>query len=69
MQQPNEGALLRLDQIIGNTKKGIPPIIPVGKSSWWRGVADGRFPKPVRFGKRVTCWRASDVYALVNKAG
>lgn len=39
--------------------------IPVGKSTWWAGVKDGRFPKPVKLGPRITVWRAEDIRALV----
>jgi len=61
--------LLRLSQIIGDRKANPPtqPIIPVSKSTWWAGVADGRFPQPVRFGSRITCWRKSDVIELVER--
>ena len=26
--------------------------IPVSKSTWWQGVKDGRFPKPVKLGAK-----------------
>jgi prophage regulatory protein len=26
--------------------------IPVSKSTWWQGVKDGRFPKPVKLGPK-----------------
>lgn len=39
--------------------------IPVGKSTWWAGVKDGRFPKPVKLGPRITVWRAEDIRALI----
>ncbi len=39
--------------------------IPVGKSTWWAGVKDGRFPKPVKLGERITVWRVEDIRALV----
>jgi prophage regulatory protein len=39
--------------------------IPVGKSTWWAGVKDGRFPKPVKLGPRITVWRAEDIRSLV----
>ena len=64
--------LLRLNQILGkkgDAQKGIPPtppIIPVCKSSWWLGVKTGRYPQPVRLGKRTVAWRASDILALVE---
>jgi prophage regulatory protein len=31
--------------------------IPVSKSTWWAGIKDGRFPKPVKLGPRITAWR------------
>lgn len=41
--------------------------IPVARSTWWAGVKDGRFPKPVKLGDRVTAWRAEDILALVER--
>lgn len=64
-----EIGLARLSQIIGdpNANPPIPPIIPVSKSTWWAGVASGRFPKPVRtLGSRITAWRVEDIRALIK---
>lgn len=60
--------LLRLPQIIGDAKANPPihPLIPVSKSTWWSGCATGRFPKPIHLGPRVTCWRESEVLALMG---
>jgi prophage regulatory protein len=55
---------IRLNQIIGN--KTTPPIIPISKSSWWAGVRDGRFPKPIKLGPRTTCWRIADIRNLID---
>lgn len=52
--------LLRLSQIIGPNG-----LIPVGKSTWWQGVKDGYFPKPIKIGRRVTVWRQSEIEALI----
>lgn len=62
---------LRLAQILGNpkAKPPIPPLIPVGKSCWWQGVKDGRFPKPVKLGPRITAWRVADIRAWIAAAG
>lgn len=60
-----EIGLVRLSQIIGDKKRGIPPIIPVSKSSWWDGVKKGTYPKPVKLGERTTCWRVEDIRALI----
>lgn len=40
-------------------------IIPVARSTWWAGVKDGRFPKPVKIGKN-TFWRYSDLMNIVS---
>ena len=45
-----------------------PAIFPVKKSCWWDGVKNGRFPKPVKLGPRVTAWRVEDIRALIAKA-
>lgn len=60
--------LMRLSQIIGDQKRGITPLVPVSRSTWWAGVKDGRFPRPVKFGERVTCWKAEDIRALIDRA-
>lgn len=59
---------LRIKQICGDrgAKPPIPPIIPVSRSQWWAGVRAGRYPKPVKIGPRTTCWRYSDVLALME---
>jgi len=56
---------LRLNQIVGN--KTMPAIIPISKSSWWAGVKEGKFPQPVKLGKRTTVWRTSDIRLLIEK--
>lgn len=53
--------LVRLSEILAPSGP-----IPVGKSTWWAGVASGRFPKPLKLGPRTTCWRAEDIRALIE---
>jgi prophage regulatory protein len=45
MHKLPETGFLRLSGIIGNPKADppIPAVIPVSKSSWWKGVAEGRY--------------------------
>ena len=64
---PKSG-FLRLFQIVGDSKKGIPPLIPVSKSTWWSGVKSGRYPKPVKISQRCTAWLAEEVWALTKDA-
>lgn len=40
--------------------------IPVGRSTWWAGVKDGRFPKPVKLGARITAWRVEDIRSFIE---
>lgn len=51
---------LRLPQVLA--------LYPVSKSTWWKGVAEGRYPTPVKLGERATAWRAEDIRALIEAA-
>ncbi len=42
--------------------------IPVARSTWWAGVKEGRYPKPVKLGRRITAWRVQDINELIDKA-
>ncbi|APZ42924.1 helix-turn-helix transcriptional regulator [Acidihalobacter ferrooxydans] len=66
MQSLPETGFLRLPQIIGDPKRNLPPLIPVGKTTWWEGVRAGKFPQPVKLSSRVTVWRAEDIRALIE---
>ncbi len=44
-------------------------VYPVSPATWWRGVKDGRFPKPVKLGPNTTAWRAEDIHSLLERAG
>src|SRR5438067_2019473 len=52
-------------------KAAIPAILPIGKSSWWQGIRDGRYPKPVPkpIAPGTTSWRVSDINALLQRLG
>ena len=41
--------------------------IPVSRSTWWAGVASGRFPQAVKLGPRYTAWRVKDIRALLEE--
>lgn len=53
--------LVRLENILAP----VGPI-PVSKSTWWAGVKSGRYPQPIRLGPRVTCWRADEIWQLIE---
>ena len=54
---PKEG-LVRVNQIVR--------FLPISKCTWWNGVREGRFPKPIKLGPNTTAWRAEDVRALAE---
>jgi prophage regulatory protein len=54
---------LRLRAIIGPNG-----LIPISKSTWWQGIRDGRYPKPVKLGPRISAWRVEDIKALIAQA-
>ena len=56
-----ETGFVRLKQILAPTGP-----IPVSKSTWWAGVKDGRYPKPVKLGRRITAWRVEDIRDLIE---
>ena len=62
---------VRLSQILGDPKADppVPPVIPVSKSTWWGGVRDGRFPRPVKLGPRISAWRVADIRRLIEQFG
>jgi predicted DNA-binding transcriptional regulator AlpA len=58
----------RIDHIVGNSKKTPPvaAIIPIGKRTFLKRVAEGQYPKPVKAG-RCSLWRKSDIDKLVSE--
>ena len=40
-------------------------VMGIGKTTWWAGVREGRFPKPVKLGPRTSAWRVEDIRALI----
>ncbi|MEM9448015.1 MAG: AlpA family phage regulatory protein [Cyanobacteria bacterium P01_E01_bin.6] len=55
---PKETGFLRIKEVLA--------IIPVGRSTWWAGVKDGRFPQPIKLGPRTTVWRVEDIHSFIQ---
>lgn len=49
------------------SREEIVPIIPISKSTWWKGIREGRFPSPVKLGSRTICWRVEDIRRLLER--
>jgi len=41
--------------------------LPISKSTWWRGCRDGRYPKPVKIGPRMTAWPVQSIRDLIER--
>jgi prophage regulatory protein len=50
-------------------KRRRQPTLPVCKSTWWQGVKDGRFLRPVKLGTKTTAWRVEDIRDLIELLG
>jgi len=45
-------------------------IIPVSRATWYAGMKERQFPKPIKLvGKRIAVWRVEDIKQLVEKCG
>lgn len=54
----DDDALVRLDTVLD--------LYPVGKTTFLRGVRDGRYPKPIEMGPRMRGWRAGQIRQLLQ---
>ena len=65
--QSTKPDFVRTNDIVTDKKKGRVGIVSFGKSVWWQGVRDGRFPKPIYLPghPHMPLWRRSDVEALL----
>ena len=64
-QIPSTG-YMRLEQIVGNRKKGIPPILPICRSSFLNRVKLGIYPQPIRLTERTVAWKAESIRELIQ---
>ena len=39
---------------------------PVSRSTWYQGVKDGKYPKPIQLSVRRVAWRYREVIALIQ---
>lgn len=61
---PTDLANLPDDSLIPQTD--VLAIIRISRTSWWRGVKDGRYPQPVKLGPRMNRWRLGTIRELVR---
>ena len=44
-------------------------LIPVSRATWWAGIQQGRFPRGIKLGPRLTGWRVEDIRQLIERLG
>ncbi|HNC21772.1 AlpA family phage regulatory protein [Accumulibacter sp.] len=42
-------------------------LIPISRSAWRAGVREGKFPKGIKLGSKITAWRAESIRALIEQ--
>ena len=62
---PREG-YVRLSQFLGDRKRGVPPLLPISRSSWYAGIAAGRWSPGVRLGPRTRAWSAAYIRSVLE---
>ena len=55
---PSTG-FLRLSQVL--------QFVPIGKTAWYNGVKEGRFPKPIPLSARTAVYRVQDIADLIDR--
>jgi prophage regulatory protein len=63
MSEPQESIhrpyFMRLPQVLEE--------ITLSKSTWYLGIREGRFPKPVKLSERTSAWRRKDIEDLCKR--
>ena len=52
----------RVCQIIGGDET------PIHRSTLWRGIQAGRYPKPIKVGPGLNRWDEAEAYATIEQA-
>lgn len=63
---PSTG-FVRLSVILGNPKKGIPPLLPISRSTFWLRIKEGVYPPGVLLSQRCRAWRVEDIHDLIAR--
>lgn len=64
-----ETGYVRLKQILGDrkAKPPIPAILPISKTTFYVGIASGKYPAPSKkFGPRISVWSVRAIRLLID---
>ena len=54
--EPTKSGYIRLPEVLA--------LLGISRSTFYAGIKSGKYPKPVKIGKRVSGWRTADVRNL-----
>lgn len=61
---------VRVWQVVGCSKRGIPPLIPIGRTTFLNGIRSGKYKiNPVKLGERTTAYKVEEIRALIAELG
>lgn len=63
----SEVMMYRIAEIIGDRKRKIKGVLPMGRTSWYKGIKDGIYPAPVKLSERSVAWKSEDIEALLAR--
>ena len=68
-----DAAMVRQAQLVPNAnplkREGQTPLLDISASTFWRMIARGEFPKPLKLGANITAWRVGEVRAWLAAQG
>ena len=64
--QMPQGGFLRLKQILQGDEF-YPPLFPVSRTEWFRGVKEGRYPKGIKISDKIVIYPAEEITGLLEK--
>jgi prophage regulatory protein len=69
-QQPTTHAgYLRIWDIVGDKKRGIDALLPIGRSTFLARVRSGEYPAGLKLGPKTTVWPRANIIELLEKLG
>ena len=62
-------SILRLKDILGDpySEPPKPPLIPVSRATWYRGMHEGLYPKSVVISRGLVGWLKADIDDLLER--
>lgn len=55
---PQEG-FVRLPQVLH--------VLGISKTTFWDGIKKGRYPAPIKIGRRIAVWKVQDIRELITQ--